>query len=199
MPIYFILLDLVVFGGLVALVEFEMGVFAGVLLAAAAALYYFLAGFNPISWVANNAGLTFWSVIAYIIAGVVWSVAKWYFHTRSASVQSKIKDMHERYVSDTTPIDANSSNKIDPKFYKANFTGTFEEYLASFKSSNPVSVLNNKARILRWMGWWPVSLFWTATHDLIHNIFTFFYDNLAKVYMAISRAAIKAAIGNTIQ
>jgi len=81
-----------------------------------------------------------WQAIAisfavYVLAGILWSLFKWY-----RFVQKKAAYYHEKCGTTLTSTQ-----------------------LTSFKDS--VSVLGNKARLTGWIAWWPWSLIWSVTGD----------------------------------
>lgn len=99
--------------------------------------------------------------LIYIVAGIIWSVYRWY-----------------RYVHDYV----DNYKEKNPTFKKhGKLSESDLEYLKS-----RIDVTDNKSRICTWIGYWPWSLVWHITGDLFNSI----YKNMKKVYQKIVNHAL---------
>lgn len=99
-------------------------------------------------------GIVFWPFLAaigvktllfiiagYTLAGVLWSLFKWYRY-----VSKEAAYYHEKYG-----------------------TTISKEQLAALKDA--VSVSDNKARLTGWIAWWPWSVVWSLTGDFFNFLY----------------------------
>lgn len=110
--------------------------------------------------------LTF--ALAYVPVGVVWGLIKWrLFIGKKHAEYVKIKDEYCLNNNITGPF--TDEQKIAFKKHLINRC-----YYKEDKDGNPIIrplARLNKSLITMWMSFWPQSMFWTLTHDLIINIF----------------------------
>lgn len=147
----------------------------------AVVLAFFLTSINPIEWVYLNINGILLGAVAWFVAGAAWSTFKWWRYTSSDDVQTQIKNEHASWKKHSTSIDG----VFDPE--KA---GNFEDS-SWFTSAN---VGKNKARLFRWIVWWPASLVWACTFRLVRWVGVKVYDVVKKIYIAITCAQVKRAL-----
>lgn len=106
--------------------------------------------------------------LAYVPVGVVWGLIKWrLFIGKKHAEYVKIKDEYCLKMNITGPFTdeqkvAFKKHLIDRHDYNEDKDGNV--------IIRPLARLN-KSLITMWMSFWPQSMFWTLTHDLILNIF----------------------------
>lgn len=57
----------------------------------------------------------------------------------------------------------------------------------------------HKARILRWMCWWPFSMFWTLLNDPFRFAYKWVYKRMAVIFTAIGKRAFRGVEDDFIQ
>lgn len=56
-----------------------------------------------------------------------------------------------------------------------------------------IDVAYNKARLIRWIVWWPGSIVWNLTYKFVVRAGRFVYDLLASMFKGIADAAVRKA------
>ena len=115
---------------------------------------------------ASTNPLTFISVIlSYLAVGVIWSFAKWYFYL--SNFVDKYKEARMDWLTNKMRGSAISLFTQVPDELK-------EEWKEHVKNSYGIlerpSVSQNKARIARWITYWPASLIWSVIDDMLKAI-----------------------------
>jgi hypothetical protein len=96
------------------------------------------------------------SLAAYLLAGVAWSILKWYFY---------VLDEADKYV---------EAKRLDT----INWSVVKHRY--------PPQVRDHKERIVRWMMCWVTSVIWTLCHDFLTRLYRRIVDMLAGLFQRIS-------------
>ena len=149
----------------VALAEKEEFAWAGITLAAGAALVAWLGhGVNPFMWVWQNLAQIFLFSLGYLACGSIWSIAKWYLYL--LNVRDDLRKTIARWKSnDRVPSGYTSEKPKRPR----------ESYASS-----------QKGRILGWMFYWPFSIAGSIIGDVLYRVLERIYKALAGVYDRIS-------------
>lgn len=140
----------------------------------AVALWYFSGGHNPFPWLANNWAVIVTCIVAYIVIGAGWGVAKWWFYLHNKA---------DQYESNRSMYQSNWS-AMNPDAQK-NYTD-YKGYIQS--KGYPPSIAEHKADYLMWMTWWPFSATWTLLNDPIKRIGRIIYAKLAGMMGRMSAA-----------
>ena len=91
------------------------------------------------------------TIAGYVLAGVLWSLFKWYRH-----VSKKAAYYHEKY-----------GNTMLPALYS--------------ELRSAVSVSSNKSRLTGWIAWWPWSLVWALTGDFFNFLYDMMVNAYQKI------------------
>lgn len=132
--------------------------------------------------------LTLAGITAYFVIGTVWSVLKWYFFVTGA--REHLND-RVRYVLRES-YGGKDLNALTPQQL-----GSFWSEVTGYSANPHVSGIyrhapiaaEHKARILRWMTYWPWSATWTLVHDPVTRAFRFCYRQIADLLQRISNHA----------
>ena len=116
---------------------------------------------NLFHWIVHNPIYTAIYVGIYLVGGMSWSVAKWYFHLLRAREQYQ-----EALGKLKQPVD----EKVK------------QDLLTTYKPH----VGRNKSRILFWMTYWPFSAAWTVIHDPVTWFFNWAYLALGKLFQSMA-------------
>lgn len=135
--------------------------------------------------------------LGYIGVGVTWSFIKWHFFVGKKKEEyedMKIDWLKDHGVYDTKEVP--ESLKAQFRSFLCQMTGWYErrwvrdeETGKSEEVKIPVvkpRAQNNKARIARWMAYWPWSMLWSLLDDVWHKIFRWAQRAVADVMNAIS-------------
>jgi hypothetical protein len=128
-----------------------------------------LLGWNNLGLLFHNWQLLLIGVAAYGIAGGAWSVFRWFKYCR--------KYIEEHPNEKISLIEGYGDNKR---------TLTLEQYYS--EKLNPSA---HKSKLISWIVYWPFSLFWHITGDIINTI----YDMFANSYARVSASVISNALG----
>ncbi len=102
----------------------------------------------------------------YFVLGTLWSVAKWWFYVR---------DRKERY--DEKKAKFLKAKGQEGNLVPANLQEEWAGVVESQKLFKPES-LDHKARIMRWMTFWPWSAVWTIINDPVKKAFRAIYRQI---------------------
>jgi hypothetical protein len=130
--------------------------------------------FNILEFVRNNylQALTFVSL--YVFIGVIWSFIKWIcFLLEFKRIINELKNKYPNCSSEE--IIKNNYSVID-KF--------------GIRNGKPKTA-ENKARIIAWMSFWPMSVISTLLNDPIRRLFIFIYNSFSGLYQKISDKILK--------
>ena len=172
--IFFWLAILGVFGGGLYIAESGRPGLATVLAIPVIGLLCWLSGVNPLVWSATNPFLTIFIVVLYFVAGTWWGWTKWRLHVRAQ--KRKSNDLKEAFL-----IERKIPYRIDAPI-PAELHGEWVTFLKQrgLPRSLAPAVKQNKARILAWMSYWPVSFVWTMIDDPVYRLFQSMYYRISE-------------------
>jgi len=147
---------------LLALTENEWGSVAAVTLVITLGVLQFWQHVDILGFVQTHALEVAGGAVVYFAVGILWSIIKWYWYV--GDEVNRVKDQR-------------SANQSD------------ESWKEELKRRIP-SPARYKDRIMRWIGYWPISVFWFVVHDLVMDVLNFLYNRFAGVYRKITEAAI---------
>lgn len=124
----------------------------------------------------------------YLLAGVVWSLAKWWFHVNG--ILRKYTAMRASFMTHyNLPVDTHVDQLTKDLRIR------FNEQLDLFARMNgglPPQSSKNKARIVMWMTYWPASAVWTLINDPVRRIIENLCNMLGTTFQKISDAMFGA-------
>lgn len=158
----------------------------------------FIAKYNVFSYIFRVE--TIYWFISYLIAGTLWSFAKWYLFVRDAAKKFKI----ER----TGWLKSKISHEVRSGTLKAKGYGITElekineetgvpdvlktdwkEYIRHLKLKPQAA--DNKEKITGWIFYWPISMFWFFLRDFLKRIVDEIYNFFKRFYQKITDRAFK--------
>lgn len=153
-----------------ACVENDTGFGATMVLFAAAALLEFFTSFQPYTLIYHNPISAVGLFGLYLVGGVAWSGVKW------LSFVYKIRDRYNAKIAYYQDL-----GFTDPEHHAKGAT--------SFRFKVPLDVSEHKARIIRWMSYWPASMAWTILDDPLRRAFNWLNDRFGKFFQRVSDKA----------
>jgi hypothetical protein len=156
-------------------------------------------GFTPSNLKDVSGDLIFF--VAYILAGISWSVGKWYFF---------LKNVRDHYVE--FKADYIRKFKLSPDFLDEGPEKTRDDFCSAlernFRSYDPrdhkdisyseyvVSHIQpqaskNKASITKWIMCWPLSFVWTMLNDPVRKLANAIFNSIKKQFQAMSDRMFK--------
>lgn len=123
------------------------------------------------------------AVICYIIAGLVWAGVKFRFVL--SDMKHGFKDEKVKWLKRQDVKSSEEANIAWKKHIKENYTGYKEPDFMSFKS-----------KIIGWMAYWPISLFWTFLSDFLRRIWSRIFRAFSKVYESMFKSTLKEMISD---
>ncbi len=123
---------------------------------------FFVAFWSSIfSSVTLKEGLVYGAI--YLVAGAIWSFIKWI-----SRVKTSISDFK-----DASPDLANKLQLQNP-------SSDVQRELSLSSDVNKlkldISPSRNKSKIICWLAYWPLSIFWDCTVDLFKNLYRYLQD-----------------------
>lgn len=148
-------------------------------------------GFSDLkwSWVVEHQNQFYYYGILYLVGAVVTSFCKWYFFLRDA--KDRYDDCKAKFLASvnkagetTIPESLKRSwiryltDHYDTKYNRYGQTATVASIIPSAR--------DNKARIIGWMGYWPLVAFWSLMDDVLRRIWETMYRLVSRFYQGIA-------------
>ena len=153
----------------------EWGVATGVLVVVAVLVMWFGYGIDPFAYIVANPLRTVGFIAGYLVVGMIWVAVRWSFFTQD--LMDKLRP------------------KIDA-FKKGNPGVTQQDVHEYLLRNHPVlyppQAVENKARIMFWAGYWPVSMAGWLTHRPLYYVSRFIYNRMSGLLNWLSERIIKA-------
>lgn len=131
-------------------------------------------------------------VAAYFALGAIWGVVKWWIFC-----SDKLRE-YEEFKSEFLKDNGHAGAKVVPEDLRAKFKRCLVDH-APWKGgcrrdlSQAPLVKEHKARVLRWMTFWWVSLIWSLINDFVKRLFREIYNRIAAFLQHISDAMFNKA------
>ena len=149
------------------------------------------------SFVKDDYGTTLLFVLGYLIAGVVWSFLKWnefvkkkinIFKTTKAKLIVDRPDFNATNGKDLTELcDRLRSKGVSIWGHNVNSMGEIILKITPIGSEN-------KAAIVAWISYWPLSLLATLLNNPFRRLFEYVYSLVANAYDKISEKHFKSLV-----
>ena len=153
---------------------------ATVSLIAVLALLQFVGKVPVFQTIVENPKAAFGWAGLYVLAGVVWMVAKWYLF-----VKAKIRK-YQQEVRDEFVRENNLKNGEEiPAILKPLMEKAIQDKLG-YGSCEAPQVSEHKEQLFTWFAFWPASGIWTIINDPITRLFNSIYHQLRGALQAIS-------------
>lgn len=171
------------------LLAYDRGTAATFSLLVFAALLYFVGDVDIVSYVKDNPKTILYGAAVYFPVGTLWALFKWFLLVLDRKTQYKEDKLnwlrnHKLDIPANTPMNKESVNKglLDEDTLKK----WKEDYRWHSRRDNIPQVRDYKYNILRWVGYWPVSVIWTLISDFVRRISKAIYNVIQSWLQAIS-------------
>lgn len=157
-------------------VNYENGIGATISLIAFGALLQWFGGVDILGYMVSHPIAVLAMVAAYLLAGVTWSVIRWWLYCRDRV--SKYNGLKQEFL-------VENGEPAGTKVVPAHLRSLWAEWLKDHRDSNGKSlgdtprVRDNKNRILGWMTFWVISVIWFLINDFVKGIFKEIYQYVA--------------------
>jgi hypothetical protein len=147
------------------------------------------------SFVKEDYGTTLLFVLGYLVAGVVWSFLKWNeFVKRKVSIYKKVR---AELIVKRPDFDENSDKSVEMLCQKLrenriSVWGYEVKTMAELKLKIMPIGSENKASIIAWISYWPLSLLATLLNNPFRRLFEYVYSLVANAYDKISQKHFKS-------
>lgn len=108
-------------------------------------------------------------LLAYVPAGILWSFVKWYWLL--ISYKEKVLAAKEKYEKKAI------KTPWDDSYRKDHYP--------------PPTAKDNKAKICRWIAYWPLSLVNSLCYDFVKRFFSMIYEWLGSSYDRITKRVLR--------
>ncbi len=167
---------------LMAACEYSKPFLAASSLFGAALTLKFFGDVNVFRIIADHPLNTVYLALGYLVAGAIWSLAKWWFFVREA--RDRFEQKKAEWIADRI------------KF--ANVPETKEQIESALKRHVSVSsyypkASKEKSRIMTWMCYWPWSLVWTIINDPVKKAFTAIFNRMKATFDKIAKKAFEGS------
>lgn len=146
-------------------------------------------------FVKEDYGTTLLFVLGYLVVGVVWSFLKWNeFVKRKVSIYKKVR---AELIVKRPDFDENSDKSVEMLCQKLrenriSVWGYDVKTMAELKLKIMPIGSENKASIIAWISYWPLSLLATLLNNPFRRLFEYVYSLVANAYDKISQKHFKS-------
>jgi hypothetical protein len=147
------------------------------------------------SFVKEDYGTTLLFVLGYLVVGVVWSFLKWNeFVKRKINIYKKVR---AELIVKRPDFDENSNKSVEMLCQKLRENGISVwgydvKTMAELKLKIMPIGSENKASIIAWISYWPLSLLATLLNNPFRRLFEYVYSLVANAYDKISQKHFKS-------
>lgn len=147
------------------------------------------------SFVKEDYGTTLLFVLGYLVVGVVWSFLKWNeFVKRKINIYKKVR---AELIVKRPDFDENSNKSVEMLCQKLRENGISVwgydvKTMAELKLKMMPIGSENKASIIAWISYWPLSLLATLLNNPFRRLFEYVYSLVANAYDKISQKHFKS-------
>jgi hypothetical protein len=170
---------------LIILLEWGRGTIATLTFLATLFALQFLGDVKILGYVVEHPWTIALGAIGYFAVGTCWSVVKWWFYVREQ------RTLYDELRSAFLRVHGFERQSAMPEELQS----TWRECLAAAESRRKLDVrplvARHKAHVVRWMSYWPWSLFWTVLKDPVRKAFLSTYYHLAEYLQEVSDRAFK--------
>lgn len=185
--LWFFLLLLAESIALITLVERGRGTIATVTFIATLFALQYLGDVNILDYVIHHPRNVVLGALGYFAVGTGWSIAKWWFYVRD---QRGLYDELRSAFLRVHGLERERQSAI-PEELQALWGECLSVAQSCGKLDVRPLVAEHKAHVLRWMSYWPWSLFWTVLKDPVRKAFLSIYYNIAEYLQEISDKAFE--------
>lgn len=166
------------------LVENEHSIFSAWLLTATVLILEYSYHLHIFSAFAMHPLQMFMYGSIYILTGMLWGIAKWYFFVL------KRLDKYNRYKANF--LRENNATELTPQLAVV-LTGQLEHHYMHEVSPTPPEAGDFRSDIIRWMVYWPFSMLGSLLNDFVREMYNIIYAHLVTVYERIATHAFRNA------
>jgi hypothetical protein len=168
--------------------EWERGTLATLTCGAAVLALQFWSDLNPVGQVVSHPGLLIAGIAAYFAAGTAWAVIKWWLfvHQQRAAHDALRGAFGRAYGLEEGEA---LPDELRPVWQRC--LGLARDHGRPLEFRPPAA--RHKARILRWMAFWPWSLLATLWRDPVRLACEWLYHQIVDHLQAISDRAFHGA------
>jgi hypothetical protein len=163
-------------------IENENGIGATVSLIIFGCLLQFCGNVDLIGFVMSNPLSILAVVGAYFALGAFWGAVKWWIFCRDR------KEEYDDAKAEFLAAKGHPGAKVVPVELRAEWKELLEgrAYSRGRTLADTPRVRDNKARVMRWMTFWPVSLIWSLINDFVKRVFRTIYQKIAGILQQIA-------------
>jgi hypothetical protein len=168
--------------------------------------------------ITNNLSYVIYALIMYIVIGIIWSFAKWYFYlidVRDKFIEARqnfVKDYSQRHIDNisidtlTQPLVIGSDNYHNDLKAVLAFHGHINTNFKIYQyfnhteiSQNSVNITDSikpiaakhKSKITQWIAFWPISGLWTLINDPIRKLVNVIFSRIKNTFQRLSNHIFK--------
>jgi len=141
--------------------------------------------YGGIAWAFMTANIlvTVLFIVGYLVCGVVWSFLKWNEFVKS--VYRKFKATNDKFGALKNPNDIiNLCERL--RLVGISVYGSDVKTISDIASKIMPKGLDNKASIVAWISYWPLSLLGTLLNNPFRRLFEYTYSLVSGLYDKIS-------------
>jgi hypothetical protein len=161
-------------------IDHENGIGATVSLLIFGACLQWLGNVDILGYVWQNPVGVLAAAAAFFVIGTVWGIIKWWIYCRD-----RLEDYLEAREKFLENNGADPGLKTMPPEFRSKWSSWLEQnYKYDGEGDNrrldeAPRARKNKARIMRWMAFWPISMLWSLFDDFVKRVFRTIYQKIA--------------------
>lgn len=179
-------------------VEYEHGIGATISLAVFATILYFLGQVDFITYIKDHPFHIMGMLGLFFFIGTMWGIGKWWMFVRDRLEE------YEEYKVEWLEKKGRKGLKIVPDDLKAEWKRELDGQYRGYNdkrhkiTGTAPSVRDYKAKIMRWMAFWPISMIWSVINDFVKRVFKAIYYQISASMQRISDHLYKSTTADFV-
>lgn len=157
------------------------------------ALIHLFGDVNLFTWLKDHPWDFVRILILYAAIGFGWGCVKFYYV--SQRIANKIKNIKQEFTENFKSISKDyQRNHSNSNTDSATIWDWYMRHELSHEEQRKLSFFHQGTKIIFWMSYWPISMFWTMFTDILKNAFTWAYETfLVNIFKSIHTRTIGKA------
>jgi hypothetical protein len=169
-----------------ATVEWERGLLGFLSIVGYLLVLQFVFGVDVLQWVFTHPFYLLGMIALYFPMGAAWSACRWYWYATdqlSPYIDARTKWLISKKETKFDKVPEHLREEWVKYVEGHNYT---EDRRPLSSACKPPLVRDHKGRIMRWIGYWPISLLSWTCNDMVRRFVRMIYDSIANWLQGIA-------------
>lgn len=189
---WFWLLSLACFIGLLWAIAEEAVGWATTVVVGFFLLLTFFGTFNVFAYIMQHPGYALTWLGVYLVGGIPWAAAKLWIWGKN--LRDELEDIRDEWLAKKGVKATEMTDELVREWNS--YSSPKKDFCYKIGNSDmsvTPKIRNHKAKIVAWMMYWPVSLFWTMFNDALRRLWNSLYHLVSTRFQKILDSVFKGA------